>query len=870
MRKLALLFGTTSYAVSTVLSIFFLGLGIGSVWGGRWADQSRQPLRLYGILEILIGLWALMFMALLNVGEQALVALVSTFSTAHALGILLRGVIAALLIAPPASLMGATLALLIKATAVNPVSRGRRSGTLYAVNTIGAVVGSMSAGFYLIPTWGYGYTTWIGAGINLGIGCMAILLARSSWALYLISADEPTRSTVTEVEPELDGVAAKSYEWAWIAFALTGFCGLAFEVLWTRILVLVFLGTTYAFTTMLTAILCGIAIGGLAGAVLADRVKRPVGWMSVLLALTGAAALWTLPSFAHLPGRYLAMQRDAGFKWASIEQSKWLISFTILFLPTFFSGMVFPFAVKAATGVRARLGQDLGRLYAANTWGGVLGALAGGFVLIPMLGTHCSIVALGLGLGFVGLLMVLWTPDTRLITRLVLGALIAAGFSGVWHYVPADISSTLNQSYLPDDHKIIHYREGIEGTVVVSEPKSGASAVSSDRVLWINGVQATAAIEKGVKMNRFQGTLPLAFNRDPKTVLFMCFGSGVTAGTLGLYPFERIDAVEISRDVLDAAPLFAQENLDVLHKPQMRFIVNDGRNFLLTTRNRYDVITFEPMPLAIAGVSTFYTQEYYRLCLNHLTPGGLVSQWVPLHSLDPDVVRSLIDTFTTVFPEYCAWFINADMFMIGSNQPLRIDYTALSQRMGEPALYEALKGVDLSDPYELMSGFFMGKQQIDQYRHGKPVTLMTDDRPWAEYVAPKLMYLHTVDKTLAELAPFMESPSPYLTLPGSNQSMSILSRVEQRFAAKRKCLEGVIQYYGGSIGSEPEKYFVEALTSDPNDCTARYYLKEITVARVKLFQKWSEPEKALTRLNEALRFMPDDVDLLKLKESFQP
>ena len=287
---------------------------------------------------------------------------------------------------------------------------------------------------------------------------------------------------------------------------------------------------------------------------------------------------------------------------------------------------------------------------------------------------------------------------------------------------------------------MIHYREGVEGTVVVSEPKEDTTG--ANRVLWINAVQATASIEKGVKMNRLQGVLPLLLHPGPREALFMCFGSGITAGTLAIAGFDRIDAVEISRDVLDAAPLFSKDNFGVVENPKVNLVVDDGRNFLLTTKKHYDVITFEPMPLALAGVSTFYTQEYYQLCLDHLAPGGIVSQWVPLHSLSADLVRSLLYTFTSVFPEYCIWFVNADLFITGSNAPLVVDYAVARERIAQEPLHAALEEVGLDEASELLACFFMGKDTVERYVQGGEV--MSDDRPWAEFVAPKLMYERNV------------------------------------------------------------------------------------------------------------------------------
>jgi spermidine synthase len=351
--------------------------------------------------------------------------------------------------------------------------------------------------------------------------------------------------------------------------------------------------------------------------------------------------------------------------------------------------------------------------------------------------------------------------------------------------------------------------------------------------------------------------LPLLFEKEPKTALFMCFGSGITCGMLAQGPFERIDAVEIAEDVLKTAPLFEVDNLGVVENDAVNFVVDDGRNFLLTTRNRYDVITFEPMPLALAGVSTFYTQEYYRLCLEHLTPGGLVSQWVPIHSLSPDLVRSLTHTFTTVFPEYCAWFINSDLFLIGSNEPLHVDYAQAVERVSEPGIQSALEKVNLADPAELLTCFFMGKQNAAAYAEGG--ALVTDDRPWAEFVAPKLVYQRTEAETLAELKSFYESPLTVVRMgdEASVESEAARQALERRSAARVHNLEGLILLYGGLIGGGQEDPFKKAVAVEPQDYTARYYLRQIATQRVSLFIRWEQFEEAEAYLAELIELVPD-------------
>lgn len=846
-RKLVLLFGTTAYAVSTVLTVFFLGLGLGSFWGGRFADRTGNPLRAYGLMEIAIGLWAAGLLFGIDAGEQAIAALLRAAHGARALAVGLRSLLALLLMFLPVFLMGATLPLLARFVNRDARIRGARIGLLYSVNTFGAVCGCFVAGFFLIAGLGYTNTTLLAAVCNVAVGAAAILVSCAFASNPVAESGGSAGDAPKTLDP------ATSIGKITALFGVVGFCMLAFEVIWTRLLVLVFLGTTYAYTTMLTTLLCGIAAGGAVAAAGVDRVRRHVGLLGAIVTLIGIACLFTLGWLAELPARMQALQRTAGDDWAALTRGTFKISFLILFLPTFLSGMAFPIAVRAVGGPGARVGRNVGRLYAANTIGGVAGAALGGFVLLPLLGSHEASLLLACVLIAAGLYLLRACPATSARARMsAIGLLIVPLLAIAWYNLPVDVAQALNAGYVPRNHRMLDYREGVEGTVAVSEPEDETGG--SNRVLWINRVQATASIEKGVRMNRLQGVLPLLFDRDPRDVLFMCLGSGITAGTLALSDFERIDAVEISPDVLETTALFAVDNLNVRSRENVFFHIDDGRNYLLTTDRRYDVITFEPMPMAIAGVSTFYTQEYYRLCMARLNPGGLVSQWVPLHSLNLDVVRSLVRTFISVFPEYCAFFVNADLFLIGSDRPLALDYAAARASLETPALKEALGAASLCDVAEVFGCFAMGRKNLALFAEGGRI--MTDDRPWAEFEAPKLVYERHVVESLDQLRQLSESPLPLLradsATPNERQTL------ELRHRARINDFEGLRHYYGGlNIGTEAARAFLDSLRIDAGDCNARYYVRELIEAQCPALLRWREFEKVEAFLSDAVRYLDD-------------
>lgn len=844
-RKLVLLFGSTSYAVSTVLSIFFLGLGLGAALGGRLADRARNPLLIYGVLEIVIGAWALLFLWLVARGEAWAVPLLQELHGSRGAGIAVRAALAAALLLPPCLMMGATLPLLAKYVNREPRVQGLKIGFLYSANTIGAAAGCYLAGFSLLPQLGYQQTTLLAAAANAAVGVLAMALGL---AARLGVAEEPQPEkldTGEQLSPRMARLVLAAY-------GVSGFVALALEVLWTRLLVIGFLGTTYAYTTMLTVLLAGLVAGGAAGSLLV-RWRRPApAWLGLTMALCAAASLFLLARIAGVPGALA----DYGNDWDDLTQATFTLASIALFPAAFLFGVTFPLAVALLGRARQTLGRDLGAMYAVNTLCGMAGALAGGYVIIPLLGTQAGMAILA-ALLFLGGLLLLLVDGSAPRMRFAGGVAAVFFFAACFAAAPRDVMEALNTGYVPAGDRVIHFAEHTEGTIVVSEPADNKGGTG--RTLWINRVQATASIQKGVKMNRFQGALPLLFDRDPKRVLFMCFGSGITCGTLAMSPFERIDAVEINPAVIEAAPLFDADNRGVLQRRNVTIHLDDGRNFLLTSREHYDFITFEPMPLALAGVSTFYTEEYYRLCRARLAAGGLVSQWVPLHSLTPDIVQGLTATFLAVFPHATAWFVNADMFLIGSDTPLLLDFDAGSARLAEPELAAALAEAGFPDPYEIFASFLMSDAALrDWAKNGVP---LGDDLPWAEFEAPKMIYEAKVPDSVASIEPHVISPGAFFK-PGSISDED-LARVERRHLAHRNDFSALMPFYGGfPIDGTAARAFLESLAIDPEDSNAKAYLKQLLEKSAEAFIRWEEFDKLEAFLAQLLPYLPDDPQVL--------
>jgi spermidine synthase len=706
LRKLSLVFGTTTFAVSAVISSFMAGLGLGSYLSGRHLAHRGRALRLFGAMEVGVGLYALFLPWLLASVERSFTRAVAGLGlTVYGESLLKLGLSFAVLLLPT-SLMGATLPLLAQHTVERFGHLGTRVGRLYALNTFGAAVGCFVAGFAAIPALGVTGTTCATAALNFTVGALAIALGGGD-----------TRAAAAEGRPEDAGPPAlypsAALRWAIVAFAVSGFAGLGLEVAWTRLITLIFTGTTYAFTTMLAVYLVGIAAGSLAFGRIADRSADPLRLFGMLEIAIGVSVLAVAPLFPLGP-RWVARLIDAlGGGWVAEAWAKFAVGAVLLILPTFLFGTTFPVVSRVAARSLAGLGATIGRLYAANVAGGIAGGVAAGFLLVPVLGTDLTLRVLCGALLALGLLLVVASPLATARAKAVAaaGAALGAGLAVITGF--SDTSQAIHRQWLQPGERVSFYREGAEATVWVAE------SPTAKRIL-VNGSQATGTQLAAISINRLQGVLPFLFERLPRRVLAICFGSGTTFGTVSEFPSVRVDGVEIAPQVIQAAGRFRRENYDVLRNPRFRLHLDDGRNFLLKSRDRYDVITMEPMHPAKTGVVNFYTRDFYALCRAHLEPGGVLSQWVPLYNLQPSDVRMLYRSFTESFPHAVVFLYGYDTFMVGSDRPLDLSAARFLGRMPSERLRQDLAALALDTPAHMLSTVLMGRDAMARFADGAP------------------------------------------------------------------------------------------------------------------------------------------------------
>ncbi len=720
LRQLSFVFGVTSHAVTTVLAAFMGGLALGSWLLGRLADRVKRPLAFYALLQAGVAATGLLVPLLLKLAQLIYVPLYGATGGSGIIFLTVRAILALLVLLPVTTLMGATLPALARHAGRTREAVSRRVGILYALNTAGAVAGTLLAGFVLIEHLGLWGSTLLAAGINLLAAGGAFILSRAPEA-------EVSPRNLEKIEPTKRGHLVL------VLYAVSGFAALGLELVWIRMLILWFSNITYTFSAMLAVYLVGLALGGAFGSWLVKRIKKPERafvWGEIGVGLTALLSTGLVLNWPRLLGRFSQGVVGGLTGWGSLVASSLVLTLVVMLLPTFLLGMLFPVVVKLYARQVGRVGQRVGEIYAANSVGAILGCILTGFFLIPLLGFQGSLLLLT-GLSVLVAATAVWRWFEK---RPVAWGSCAATLAFGAFWLPFN---RLGENFLGEGETLLHYAETDTGTIEVRErvddPHNNGGTT---RRLIIDGNQATYTAASDMRKNRMLAHLPMLVHPNPEEVLVICFGSGSTFGALAVYDtLKRVDCVEIAPGVIECAPYFGEYNLDVLENPLANLIIDDGRNYLLCTDRRYDVITAEPMPPAVAGVVNLYTVEYYELCKRALKPGGICAQWIPLYQLAVRDVRMLAASFSQVFDHVQLWLTGDDIVILGSPEPLEVDRRRFAEAAGNPEIVRTLAEVGVPGPEALLDWFVLDDAAYREYVRG--FEKVTDDRPVIEYSAPR-------------------------------------------------------------------------------------------------------------------------------------
>jgi spermidine synthase len=719
LRQLSLVFGVTIHAVSTVLAAFFGGLAVGAVLAGRWARRTKRPLHWYGVAEIVIGVLAVLTPAGLRAVERIYVSVAGVLPDGVGGLTAVRFVLSFVVLLIPATLMGATLPLVVSSSAVRGPRVGERVGVLYATNTAGAITGTLAAGFWMIGQLGVVSSFRIAASVNVIVGLVAI--ASSRWYERDPIAPDAVAPQVTPLTTT-GGLSQRDRRLLLWVFAVSGFVSLALEVVWFRVLVLYVETDTYAFTIILAVVLTGIAAGGyLAAGVLHRWGPRLVQLAVIELAI----AVTALTSFAFLSKSFTVNGRFGEVFSPLGEDVRFVIVAGVLTVaPTaLLLGVAFPIGLalwtRGATN-GAETARRVGTFYSINVAAGIAGSLAAGFVLVPLAGTRATLIVLAIALLGSGLVLVWALPRSAggLRPVLAVGGVLAVIVAAVVA-VPHPFAAALTYRY--PGHRVLWYDEGAQTTVSIHEPPEGI------RAMYLDGLHQANSSPAMVSFHGLIGTLALAVHPDPQRALVVGLGGGVTAGALSDDAQLRVEVIELSSEVVEGAQWLAAVNGDVTNRANVDVRIDDGRNFLLTTERRYDVITADLIQPEHAGAGKLWSVEYWRLARDALAPGGMMVQWVPTarardHSM---ITRSFLE----VFPHVTAWA--GGNILVGSAEPLVIDAGDYTRRLAEPGTGASLAAAGMGSVDQLRAMYTAGRDELQALVGEGP--LLTDDQPRLEF-----------------------------------------------------------------------------------------------------------------------------------------
>jgi len=693
-QKLQLVLGSSAVSIAVLLGTFMGGMCIGSLALARTVGRERHPLRIYALLEIGIAV-----SGLLMLGVMPLVQGAYTSIAPHGVGgFLLRGLFAAICLVPPTVMMGATLPAVARWVETTP--RGVSwLGYFYGGNTIGAVFGCLLAGFYLLRVHDMPFATFVAIAFNLAVAAAAFALARVEprpTPMPAAPASPAEAAAPTAMPPGARAV--------YLAIGLSGLSALGAEVVWTRLFSLLLSGTTYTFSIILAVFLIGIGLGSGAGAAIERRTANPRRALGIAQLLLVAAIAWTSWNITTSLPFWPINPRLAPTPWVQFQIDFVRCLWAILPAACLW-GASFPLALGAVAARGQDGGVVVGRVYAANTVGAIIGAVVTSLLIIAWVGTQNAeriliVVAAVAALAAFAPVAAPGAARPRLgLREAVVGLAIV------------ELAVVLARNVAPVPPALIgHGRltavegRGNETYLYVGEGMSGSPAVSRDGngiLSYHNAGKVQASSQpQDMRLQRMLGHLTTLVPANPKSVLVVACGAAVTAGAASIDPrVEHLTIAEIEPLVpRHVARYFNEQNFDVIDNPKVTVAIDDGRHYLTTSKQKFDAITSDPFDPWVKGAANLYTKEFWEIAKQHLNPGGVVTVWVPLYDSTLPVAKSEIATFFEAFPNGVIWGNTVrgegyDIVLSGQVEPTRIDVDALDSLLTTPAFGQVARSL---------------------------------------------------------------------------------------------------------------------------------------------------------------------------------
>jgi len=749
-KYFSLFIGSTALANTIVLATFLGGLALGNALIGIWADRTENQLRLYGWLELGIGILGVTSPLFLTYFSNIYIALARDSQITPFLLIILRFSLTISVILLPTILMGGTLPCLSRFATFSFSQIENNVSWLYFLNSSGAVFGAILAGFFLIPTYGLDMSITFAATLNIIIGIISLSLGKN--------IKKETHFSFQRGKTQGTNISNNTYNTLQVqiiygAVLLSGFVALSYEVAWIRLLSLTLGSSTYSFSLMIAAFIAGIALGSL---LITYRILPDLnsyllfGLAELSIALS---VILVLPLYERLPyyfALFSGMVNHTPSMFYLFETFKFFFCFLFMLLPSTFLGMTLPLSCKVITKNITEVGEKVGKVYSMNTLGNVMGAAIAGLILLPLLGLKILIEAGAVVNLLIGSVIILTTREWGLsrkaftVSACFVAFIISFSMASTWNKTILTSGGFRNRHPLKykdynefkkasRDNSLLYYQDDISATVALVKNKEG------DLFLKVNG--KTDATSKGdLPTQLLLAHIPLHLNSAAKKVLVVGLGSGITSGSALRFPIEKMDVIEISQGVIEAAKFFKPYNYNALENPRLHLHKDDAKTFLQLTENLYDVIISEPSNPWIAGIGNLFSVEFYREASSHLAEGGVMTQWFHLYEMNDYTIKLILRTFSSVFKHVTLWNTSSmDTLLIGSNSPLLIDFNRLEKRFNHEEVKEDLKRIKIRNLSTLLSLQIASNATVKKMA-GKG-RLNEDHFPILEYEAPKAFFL---------------------------------------------------------------------------------------------------------------------------------
>ena len=830
-RLFALVMGNTHYSVAAVLTTFMGGLALGSMLGGKVADRFSKSLRVYGILEIFIGIFCLLVPLLIELSLPALKWIYANYQGHYFQASFFRFLVSSTILIIPTVLMGATFPLISKIFSRNDETIGQDSGLAYAVNTFGAFWGALGSAFLIMPALGMQGSIWLAAGINISIGLIVLGVFWNSET----HDNDNSQSIPSGNESDSEIASSKERFCILLVFGFSGVSAMVYQVAWNRVFSLVLGSSVYAFSLIVTAFILGLALGAVFFSRICTRIKDLSFALGAIQIGIGLSALFVLPLFAFVPFVNQWGYQKLGVEFEIVQFVNFCIIFSFIFLPTFLMGAQFPVVIRAVSGGLQKVGKTIASAYSSNTIGAIVGAFVGGFFLVPLLGLEKSIffaALLNIALGV--LLILLLSRASFTIRSYVLPTILLACYLAGNKFPKWDKAIISSGSYMPyrikdldeavqKNNKVLFYKEGMHATVTTE------LSVSGNIFLRVNG-KTDASLALDMRTQLLSGYLPLLLHPNPKSALVIGMGSGITAGAVERFPLNKIDLVEISETVVEGAKFFGPFSHFAMDDPRLKLILEDGRNHIALTEEKYDVIISEPSNPWISGIGALFTREFFELTKQRLNPNGIVCIWVHTN-MSPSNFKSIVKTFNGSFSSVTMWesIVGDDYLLIGSNSSYKISYKKALQLFEEPSSKDDLDSIGIRNIRDLMSLMIMSKKSTLEFSKEAPVH--KDDDLSLEFQAPKYLYKDDRGTLVRQISPFFEIDSALVEFEGFEENVKldliekikVLKRSESQMGEiKRKAKidslleKALIAFESGSFNLALS-YYSEILSLEPKN-----------------------------------------------------